>query len=306
LALRRTNASLDSFVSVTLPRVAPIRGLATGSIGTLTFANIDDGYIIEDVGLATKLYVTNDGARSWHLESPGSGDIVNRLTATATSLYTVTMRCNVSRVTCTDFRLAQSSLNARRWTSTPLPNGSSHLDGSVGVVAALGDDVWISELLKTGAILVVSHDDGRTFSTIATPPLGSVSGCFLTPAAGTVLWAECPTGMDVSFFYSKTGGKSWTPIDPAPFSGTGGGAFDPVNGDLAYLAIGLESHDVYRITQDAHHDVVAGTLRCSIVVSLTFTTGSNGVANCIGIGGTSEYLVRTNNGGATWSKVAGY
>jgi len=306
LELRRSNAALTSYVTVTLPPVAPIKGLETGSIGTLMFASVNNGYIVEDVGLTTKLYVTNDGARSWHLEIVGPGDIVNRLTSTSTTLYAVTMKCDVSHVTCTDFRLARSSLTAQKWTSTPLPHGSSHLDGSVGVAAALGDEVWISELLAKGSILIVSHDRGRTFSTIATPPPASVSGCFLTPESTTVLWAECPTGMDVSFFYSNTSGKSWTPISADQFSGTGGGAFDPVSGDLAYLAIGLESYDLYRITDDAHHVTVAGRVNCSDVVSLTFTTRMDGLVNCLGIGGTSEHLIRTNDGGATWTRVPGY
>ena len=54
----------------------------------------------------------------------------------------------------------------------------------------------------------------------------------------TALWAECPTGMLASFFYSGDAGVHWTSVSRYEYSGTGGGAFDPVSSSLAYLDFG--------------------------------------------------------------------
>jgi len=83
--------------------------------------------------------------------------------------------------------------------------------------------------------------------------LGSTAGRALTVTSLVTLWAQCPSGMDVQFYYSADGGARWTLIDPvSQISGTGGAYFDPVSNNLGYLGVGLLHDDLYRITNDAH------------------------------------------------------
>ena len=306
LHLRRTTDYAAHFVTVSIPPVSEVPGSLTGSLSRLLFANVNDGYAIEPTGSSTTLFVTTDGATTWRRAALASGLVFGGFAMSATSLYAVTMRCNGLAQTCTDFRLARSSLKASHWAFSPMPNSTRHLDGLVGPVGAYGSSVWVSELLPSGALLAVSHDSGRTFTTIATPALGSVSGCYITPTSTVNLWAECPTGMRVSFFYSGDGGRSWKRINVSQYMGTGGGNFDPVSNGLAYLAYGLDSHDLYRVTDGARRLTVVGKLSCSIVLSLVFIDRSHGLADCVGVGGTTEFLLRTNQGGATWTRVPGY
>jgi len=176
------------------------------------------------------------------------------------------------------------------------------------VPAAYGSEVWISEQPPGPAVIFYSRDSGRSFQKLITPELGSVNACGLIPESAVALWAECPTGMQESFFYSKNAGTSWTQIPQQQFFGTGGGFFDPVSASLGYLDYGA-MRPLVRITTSPRTATKVGVLSCSKIDSsvngLIFTNAHDGLALCSpGDGQSLGRLERTINGGRTWRSVA--
>ena len=311
LRLLRTNVSAESFTSVAPPPFHALHGTFTGTLRNMQFANVSDGYAIVGVTGPTSLYVTLNGARTWHRVTIHKGATTLGLTTTATSIYAITGVCSRNGVSCHDYRIARSPLSANRWTSSTMPIGHSRKTGAWGfpyVPDAFGSDVWISEQPPGPAVIFYSRNGGRSFQKLLTPKLGSVNACGLIPESATALWADCPTGMQESFFFSKDAGTSWIQVPQQQFMGTGGGFFDPVTATLAYLDYGAESHLV-RITTSPRLATTVGVLSCSKINSsvngLIFTNARDGVALCLpGDDQAAGRLEKTIDGGRTWMDVA--
>jgi hypothetical protein len=274
----------------------------------LVFANRDVGFA--EVGLAssTTFYATFNGAKTWQKEQIPFGNRIEGFAATEKYVYAVTAkferRLNEGDGGDKDYRLAISSLTSLRWSSTPIPNGNFTWD-FLGPIAALGPNIWISEQ-RHHELLVRSHNHGAimTTSVLPFPALASVAGCALTATSLVTLWAQCPTGMQIQFYYSDDGGTRWTLIDPvSQIFGTGGGYFDPVTSDLGYLDVGLSNDNLYRITNDAHSSTLVGTLECDDVNPLVFTSEADGLALCGENNSPTSRLFRTSDGGARWARV---
>jgi hypothetical protein len=313
LALQRTDNNGASFDTVTPPPTTDIKDSLVGSLDEIVFANARDGYALEGqnggegVNNGDVLYATFNGARTWTKVPEPKGNALSRIAVSSDTLYGVTMHCAKQangNVGCTKYQLVHTSLSVKHWVSAAVPNGRSFPWGFLGNVAAFGSNVWLTEGAKW-SLVVASHDHGESFTKI--PALGSVAGCNLTAASASVLWAACPTGMEVSFAYSDTAGSKWTTVRTNQFMGTGGGYFDPVSANLAYLDYG-GSRPLYRVTDSGRDVTKAGTLECSSVNSslgsLVFTGERTGLVIC-DPGGlwSSARLERTANGGATWSRI---
>lgn len=127
----------------------------------------------------------------------------------------------------------------------------------------------------------------------------------MTATSAVTLWAQCPTGMEEQFYFSDDGGARWTLISPvSQISGTGGAYFDPVSTSTGYLDVGFPHDDLFRITKDAHSHRFEGTLKCDD--PLVFTTASDGLTLCGGLSSRSSRLLRTTDGGATWTRVTNF
>jgi hypothetical protein len=173
-------------------------------------------------------------------------------------------------------------------------------------VSALGDMLWELETGYQRTTLWISHDEGRRFSRINAPDLASVAGCSLTPTSLNDLWAECPTGLEVSFLDSHSAGQQWHPISRYVFSGTGGGAFDPISTNVAYLDYGLvniKGDNLFRITDGGLIPIAVDNLKCTNV-SLLFTSESEGLADCLKNFTPNQKLERTVDGGSKWQVVS--
>ncbi|MHB1251140.1 MAG: hypothetical protein ACYC0I_03300 [Acidimicrobiales bacterium] len=307
LHLVRTNDALSSYTTVQLPPVTPVRGVASGSLGQVDFATSRDGYALDEVKGVTTLFVTRDGARSWHRQVVSKGLVIAQLAASAGTVDVVAMRCakqNDGNTGCTHYELFRSDLAAKRWTATPIPNGNVTPWGFLGKPAVLGNRVWLSEQLRK-SLLISSLDGGASFKSRVVSKLGSVAGCNLTASSTTSLWAECPTGMMVSFFFSGDAGRSWTSLrgpDLPQFAGTGGGAFDPVSPRLAYIDFGQfpRTNNVYRVSNRGRAVTAVGTLTCPEVLSMMFTSQSQGVAICSDFQHT--HFERSTDGGVHWRR----
>jgi hypothetical protein len=310
LRLLRTSVDATSFSSATLPRVQPLRGSLTGTIDSIQFANVRDGYAIVGATGPTTLFVTLNGARTWHRVAVEEGARTLGLTTTANAIYAITGVCSSSGTSCGDYRIARSSLSANRWTSSRMPIGHSAKTvwGFPYVPAAYGSEVWISEQPPGSAVIFYSRDGGRSFQKLTTPKLGSVNACGLIPESAVALWAECPTGMQESFLFSQNAGKSWTPVPQQAFYGTGGGFFDAVSTTLAFLDYGA-TRPLVRITTSPRTATRVGVLSCSKINSsvngLIFTNARDGLALCLpGDGQSVGRLEKTLNGGRMWLDVS--
>ena len=89
------------------------------------FANVNDGYAIVGVTDPTALYMTLNGARTWHRVTMGKDVTTLGLTTTANSIIAITGVCSRSGLSCHDYRIARSSFEAQQWTSSTMPIGRS-------------------------------------------------------------------------------------------------------------------------------------------------------------------------------------
>jgi hypothetical protein len=304
LKLQRTSDNGAHFTTLTLPPIGLARGSTLGNLSQLIFTSSMDGYAGLNHGSSFVWYMTSDGARSWHLVSVAPSDSIMRLVPTHHELYAVIAHC--VKFTCTDYRIVRSALSASTWTPITMPTQSLR-DGFT--LAAFGSGVWLNLQGPGSPLLFTSHDEGRTFVRSTASPLASVSGCGLTPLSPTTMWAECPTGMDVSFFHSSDGGAKWISISRYEFSGTGGGAFDPVSSSFAYLNFGVFSgraKDLYFITDSGRQMTAVGNLACATTSELVFSDATHGLAICQTNGSKTSTtdLLRTSDGGKEWSKVS--
>jgi hypothetical protein len=318
LRLLQTDNDGRSFAEVASPPTKELKGSPMDSLDQLVFANAQVGFALEGdvngegVPNGNALYATYNGARTWtKVPEPVDGPL-SRIAVTSNTLYGVTMHC-VKRANgeegCTNYRLVHTSLSVKHWASSAIPNGNSlPMGGFIGNVSAFGSTVWLTEGAKW-SLLVSSHDHGTTLTTFtpAFPELASVAGCDLTAISASAIWAQCPTGMQVSFFFTDDAGAKWTTVPTKQFMGTGGGYFDPVSATLAYLDYG-GPRSLYRVSDAGHHMTEVGTLQCSkvnsSVESIVFTSERGGLAICSPEGNwSSNRLERTDEGGTTWSRV---
>jgi hypothetical protein len=302
--LYRTNESASVFSRVATPPITPYSRSSTGNLDKLVFASLRDGYALIGESFPAKLYATSNGARTWHRVRIASKQSILGIAVTTTSLYTVTAQCSTIGAKCHGYRLNRSALAATHWTSRSLPL-SIHLKAGYGffdpTVGAYGSNVWISEIAHGPGVLFTSHNEGKTFATSSSVHLISVAGCAITAISTSSLWAECPTGMQISFAHSSDGGIRWTSISQHQFFGTAGGYFDPVSTNVAYLDYGETPHNLYRLSNAGRTSTSVGELAC-YKVTIEFTSVANGLALC-----NPTYnrwlLERTSDGGARWSRV---
>jgi photosystem II stability/assembly factor-like uncharacterized protein len=105
--------------------------------------------------------------------------------------------------------------------------------------------VWLTFEPNYKPVLVKSHDGRPPFSERPAPQLLGVVGCWLDPENADVVWAECPTGMMVSWFRSTDGGAHFTHWWET--SGTGGNSFDPLSATVAYRYTGIGPGAAYQL-----------------------------------------------------------
>jgi hypothetical protein len=309
LRMYRTNADGTTFTRVTAPPVTREQGGTAGTtLDHVVFANANDGYATVGNYSPSALYVTTNGARTWRRVMHAK-DLTISVVATSSEIFVTSVTCQPRSIVCGQYTTRRASLTAKEWVTLPRlwKTGSGPKETYYGPsLAALDSTVWE---LQTGpeTYLWTSHNYGRTFSRAEEkfPELVSVSGCTITPMSLVSLWAQCPTGMQESFWHSEDGGATWSLASPDKFQfmGTGGGAFDPITSNVAVLDYGAVATppDLYRISEGGTRFTPIGEVRCSSAYPMIFTNVSDGLMIC---GLISTTLVRrTGDGGATWENV---
>ena len=125
----RTAGSAAKFTSVIPPPLKALKGKLNFNLDSVQFANVDDGYAMVGEDNPTSLYVTLDGAKSWHRVTIQDKATIMELSVTTNALYAITGLCSPNGDTCRDYRIARSSLDAQHWVSHMLP-GSAPYDGT--------------------------------------------------------------------------------------------------------------------------------------------------------------------------------
>lgn len=305
--LYRSNSEMTRFKRVSLPPLKDERGgVADSTLEKVVFANSDDGFALVAYGnFGVTMYATSNGARTWReVERVKKGQL--EMYVSSSQIFLTSVHCVPRTMNCTQFTTRRSNLAARRWVTVPRlwKTGTGPNDVYYGpAIASYGKVVW--ELESGPDYWWTSVNDGRTFTRtrLKFPQLVSVSGCSIYPKTSLVLWAECPTGMQVSFWHSSDGGSIWSPVSQSQFAGTGGGAFAPVTQTVAYLDYGgvQSKGNVVRLSDDGATAQTVGELNCT-EATLLFTSTRHGLAVCTS-NYTSYSLRETNDGGATWVTV---
>jgi hypothetical protein len=304
-ALYRTNVSGAPLTQVTLPPVT-----TSQSVARVVFANPRDGYATVGNYFPSTLYATMNGARTWHKVMSGH-DVSYVVTASANEVLVSSVKCVPRSDDCGQYTVRRGSLEATHWVTLPVlwKTGDRPNEDYYGPsLAAYASTVWEQQTDSAqggGVYLWTSYNQGRTFVRAKKmfPQLVSVAGCSLYPISVTELWAQCPTGMQVSFWHSSNGGASWRSVSQSQFSGTGGGAFDPVNESVAYLDYGgvQVKGNFVRLSDGGRVATTVSELKCTNA-SLLFTSANNGLAACEK-NDTSIQLERTTDGGSRWENV---
>jgi hypothetical protein len=287
---------------LTLPALHALDGEPTGNLESLQFTSLNDGYLWAKEGRVSALYVTTDGAHSWHRTVTTSSLLpVHPFVATQGHLYFVTEICSGMGI-CRDFRLHSAGAKGAAWTSRPL---SLSPDTSGVGLGAIGSDLWIEEGPFTGTRILFSRNAGRTFTRWSPNIFGVPTGCIMTASSQSTIWAECPTGMNWLYEVSVDGGHRWRAIDTGGFiPTTAGGVLEPLNGQVSFVDIGAVAGphraDLLRANPEGA-TVKVGRLGCSILLGLDFFNTTHGLADCQHTSqANSTILLMTSDGGRTW------
>ncbi|MGA3221149.1 MAG: hypothetical protein ABSE77_19090 [Acidimicrobiales bacterium] len=212
-------------------------GLVEGA--HLVFANVDDGYALTS-GEGARSWYTTDGGLAWHRLPTGRSGTLVSVVASGGAFYRLLGSC----ATLEDcrYRLGRSAVTSPHWSSVPIPGAVGLVQGNIDL-AARGSEVWLSFEPHFKPVLAKSHDGRPPFSERPAPQLLGVVGCSLDPEDADIVWAECPTGMMVSWSRSTDGGARFTHWWET--SGTGGNAFDPLSATVAYRYTGIGPGPAY-------------------------------------------------------------
>jgi hypothetical protein len=308
LHLVQTTITGHRDTSVSLPPLQHFRdGIGGTTLESLSFASELNGYALVGTTSTVTLFVTHDGATTWQKISALPGLQFQRISVsgTGTLVYATMAKCKSFNDDCVDLTVAKSALWPVHWTALQLPSiPNNGLNGGIPDVSADVTTVWLSEWENNAEVIWRSTNEGATFHKTTEPKLVSINGCSLDLVIPEDAWAQCSTGMLVSFFYSSDAGAHWVNIPQRPYGGTSGGFFAPTWNSVAYIDYGQTPNNVYRVNM--RDDVAAhmGELNCDITESPVFMA-DGGLVVCTTNRGdsSSSALFSTSDGGTVWHKI---
>jgi hypothetical protein len=283
----RTTDGGRSFVGIPAPRAPLAASAYTSGVSRLRFADSEDGF-----AYGGSLYVTYDGGASWH--SLELGGKVTDLAIAGRQVYTVVSPASGGAPA----RLMRSPIGQDAWTVLTAAGGV------YGGLWAHGNDVLVESQSTSGpGELLVSHDQGASFTRHAAPP--NVACHFDEPASG-VIWAHCATGMLSGVWRSTDGGARFV---PASGSGTARGALELPNsaafGAASATTAVVGYQQLYRTADGGASYQPVGPHGISFWQYLGFTDPTHGVA--LGYAGSEipshQRLYYTTDGGLTYHLV---
>jgi hypothetical protein len=310
LRLYRSRAAIGTtltpplkFVPLTLPPYGRLARTPQGTVMAMVFATQKIGYILEGNSEAQHLYVTTNGAHSWHQSPIPRDDTIWGLSATSTHLYALFLHCSFASNGCNYMDLEHAPLRATYWRGVKIPFGNFY-EQPLGQVTGHGEMMMFAEISKKGGRIYVSHDGGRSFVSSTHAKLRGSRGCTLLAEDVQRVWAVCTSKSGETLHFSDDSGSSWNVFVRHPHDVLPSGIFALTNtNDFSYFYTGAATRNIVRMNFDANREHIVGTLRCGNVASMTFLSVADGFAICNLVNGATA-LDRTKSGGESWSRVA--
>lgn len=280
---------------------------APNSIDALRFATPLVGYAFgaqpfRGSASRTPIWQTTDGGGHWRRLALAN---VRAFATSAGDVDVVTGACRNG--VCGRLTFRRAPLGTVTWRSTVLPVTAAE---PLVALTAHGSSIWISvspTATHAQQTLLTSRDGGATFAAGRSPCVNGLGGD-LEATSSSVVWAVCPTGMLAGALRSTDGGAGWTPIGGhRPL--VNAAQLAPASDLVAVLATGdqaqlLRTGNGGR-TFDPVWPVAAGSWR-----GVVFADASSGYALQIvpkparlPLGPPYGELLRTMDGGATWSRL---
>jgi hypothetical protein len=310
LHLYRTRDAVQSIVQPPLryvPLVMPPYGRLArtpqGTVMAMVFVTQKIGYILEGNSEAQDLYVTTNGAHSWHRSPIPRGDTIWGLTATSTHLYALFLHCSFASDGCNYMDLEHAPLRATNWRGVKIPFGNFYAQ-PLGQVTGHGEMMMFAESSKDGERIYVSHNGGRTFVSSTHSKLKGSLGCSLLAEDVQRVWAVCASNTGETLHLSDDSGSSWSVFVRHPHDVTPSGIFAPTDtNNFAYFYTGAATRNIVRMNLGANREHIVGTLGCRSVASMNFLNVADGYAVCDLVNGATA-LDRTTNGGESWARIS--
>jgi hypothetical protein len=290
------------YSSRALPPYGRLARTPQGTVMAMLFVTPQIGYILEGNSEAQHLFVTTNGARSWHQSSIPRDDTIWGLTATSSHLYALFLHCSSATDGCNYMELVHAPLRASYWRGVKIPVGNFY-DEPLGAVAGHGEMEMFTELSKEGETIYVSHNGGRSFVSSTHPNLKGSRGCALMAEDVQRVWAVCTSATHESFHLTDDSGSSWSVFVRQPHNVEPTGIFALAGSDFAYVYTGGSRGNIVRMNLGANREHVVGTIGCDSVANMSFVNTSDGYAICNLANGATA-LVRTKSGGESWNLVS--
>jgi len=284
--LFRSNDDGLHFEQVNLPKEVRTQPAVTvdSFFEQAQFPTPSDGYLPVNF----ELYMTNDGARTWHVVSFGRKESVLTVAATSKWAYAMLSECKFA---CGTDELARSATGSSHWSIVSVAHASHSQPPEVA--AAVGDRVWLMSGIGTGEItILVSTNEGNTFSVVWREPM---INCGLYPTSERVVWLDCSGGMMGDWFRSTDGGRHFQALPIFPYHSD---PFDPVNSTVAFY-LPATSAQVRVTTNGGESFESRGVLPVKgavIAAELSFATPQQGL---VLVWPANELFVTTNGGHAS-------
>ena len=275
------------------------KGLVEGT--DLVFANVNDGYALATGDEGARSSYTTDGGLVWHSLPASLSNTLVSIVASGDAFYGLLGSCTTLE-NCR-YRLGRSAVTAPDWSSVPIPGATGLVQGNIDL-AASGSEVWLTFQPHFKPVLVKSDDGGPPFAVRPAPQLLSVIGCSLDPENADVVWAECRTGMMVSWLRSTDGGANFTHWWET--SGTGGNAFDPLSATVAYRYTGIGPGPAYalqRTIDGGASFTTVGRLFPNAGGAPQFAFSDEDHGYVLGLSKTGFQVLYTRDGGREWQPV---
>ena len=277
------------------------RGPNAATISQIRFGDANDGWV-----LGSTLFSTTDAGSSWAPVQAIPGSILDLVAANNTAwavVQTLSSATASSSKASNQYALWSTSYGkgAQAWSQVGLPIGLGSTTPSIvdqdGTVTLMASGP--SRPGNKGHVLIGAA--GKPFTDHVGPCEQDLGGTLSN--SKTAIWAECPSGSHAGLYVSTDAGATWAP------SKVNATAAISVASGAALAAIDGTSAAVFDASNQRLSKISGGTVApatgalISDVTFLGFTTPAVGFAITVGEDGTTTQLLRTEDGGTSWSAV---
>ena len=303
--VEETTDAGQHFVTDTTPPAlvaqAQPRGHDTTTISQIGFGDAKDGWTF-----GSTLFSTTDAGASWSAVNGISGGVIDLVASNNTAwalVQTASSSGASSPAVSNQYALWSTSYGtgAQAWSQVALPINLGSTTPSI--------------VDQDGTVTLMASGPSRTGNKVHTligtagKPFTDHTGPCEQDLGGTLsnskkaIWAECPGGTQATLYVSKDAGATWTASavnDPTKIELERGAAIGAIDDTTAVVFDAAAQ----RLSKISGTSVTATSATgVSDVTFLGFTTPAVGFAITVGEDGTTTQLLRTADGGTSWSAV---